>query len=140
MANKRVGVSTSIFVSMHIAGVLLVLVMLYVILPKFDFVTDNYTAWMHVGAATALLSAFFKIIGKVFPIMFHLMEALAGIAGVYSMMLFVSLVPFDFSLIGIHILNTLLKMAMTIAIAVTSISIVVSLVRFPISLLSKPKE
>lgn len=112
-------------------GIVIGTAVIVYLLPALPFTTDAYMHWLPVGLTAVIAGGLMKILSHLSPIPFLTRSFRIGdhAVSVYSIMTLLRVYPFDFSVIGIGMLNGLFRFALIVSVFGLLVAALVELVQ-----------
>lgn len=113
-----------------LAGILGLWVLLY-LLPQFSFVTEDFAEYLPIGLWVGILTPVLKSIKHLTASVFwgNLMELLSNGLAIVSLLALVTIFPFNFSVLGMGWLNSVLPVVFLAAVLGVLVDSVVNMVK-----------
>jgi len=112
----------------EILGLIIFIVIAYVIVPRFSFITQEYGLWLPIGLWTTVISTSFNILKR--STKSQNLKSLYTIGNIipsmYSTYQLIKIYPFDFTGVGFPVMDTILPFALTVAIFGMGVALVIN--------------
>jgi Fe2+ transport system protein B len=127
----KTGKSPAVKIFGEIVGYIIFLLFLFVIFPKFPFVTSDYSLWQPIAFWTTTIGTFLKVLkhGIAVNDLQRIFEMGEHIASIYSTYWLIVIYPLDFALVGYGQVNYYFRIALYFVIFALSIAILVNFIR-----------
>ena len=115
----------------ELIGLVIGLVLIIYVAPRFSFITDEYSLWMRIGVYATVISAAFKILKHITTTkpLKHIFEIANLLVSTYSTYALVSIYPFDFARVGYASFDSWFRLALQIAVVAMVFAVAINFVQ-----------